>query len=59
MSLLEHCHCCIVSLRSILGGLVFQVIESLQLHECRCQLLGQPVMDFIGDELPFMVAGMQ
>ena len=59
MPLLEHGQPGIVSLRRILGLLVFQVIESLELHDRPGQLLGQPVVDFVGDELPFVVAGVQ
>ena len=59
MPLLEHGHPCIESLRRLLRVLVLQVIESLELHDRPGQLLGQPVVDFVGDELPFVVAGVQ
>ena len=35
------------------------MIESLELHDRPGQLLGQPVVDFVGDELPFVIAGVQ
>ena len=42
-----------------LGVLVLQVIESLKLHDRPGQLLGKFIMDFVSDELPFVVAGLE
>ena len=59
MALLEHRHAGVVGLRRLFGLRVLQVGEGLELHDRPGQLLGQSVVDFVGDELPFVVAGLQ
>ncbi len=59
VGLLKHCRPRVIRLCRQFGLLVFQMIEGLELHDRPGQVLGQPVMDFVGDGLPLMVAGLQ
>ena len=59
VALLEHGHPCIIRLCCLFGLRVLLVVVGLELHDRPGQLLGKPVMDVVGDQLPFVVAGLQ
>ena len=59
MGLPQHHHAGLVGLDCILGALVVELLEDLELHDCPGQLLGQAVVDVVGDELPLVVARLQ
>ena len=48
-----------VTLRSHLGILRFLLLENLEVHHCSRQLLGKPIVYFIGDQLPLFVVRLQ
>ena len=59
VALAKHRHCCMVGVGCLLWLGFLQMVEGIELHDRPGQLLGQPVMDFVGDELPFVIAGLQ
>ena len=59
MPLLEHGYARIESIRRLFGLRVLQMIVGLELHDRPGQLLSQPIVDFVGDKLPFVVAGSE
>ena len=59
MGLAEHGYAGVISFCGVLGYRLFEMIVDIELHDCPGQVLGQPIVDFVGDGLPFVVAGLQ
>ena len=59
MALPQHGHSGIVSLGRILGPCLLEMLIDIELHDRAGKVLGQAVVDFVGDQLPFVVAGLQ
>ena len=59
MPLVQHGDARIVGFCRFAGFCFFEVVEDLELHDGAGQLLGQPVMNFISYQLPFMIAGLE
>ena len=59
MALPQHGHSSIVSLCRILWLCLLEMLIDIELHDGTGKVLGQAVVDFVGDQLPFMVAGFQ
>ena len=59
MRLPHHLHARVVGGLGVLGRGTLELLVGLELHHRGGQLLGQPVVDVVGDQLPFVIAGAE
>ncbi len=59
MTLPQHGHPSIIRLGGIFGLGLLRVVVGFELHDGTGKVLSQAIMDFIGNQLSFMVAGLQ
>ena len=59
MCLTQHGYRRVQRFRRLFRHDVLLIGIGLELHDGPCQLLGQTIMDFVGNHLPFVVAGLE
>ena len=59
MGLTNKLHGSLVGFLRFVRGVLSQGIVSLKLHPRSGEILGQPVVNLVGDDLPFVVAGLE
>ena len=59
VGLAEHRDCGMQGVGGLFGPGLPQMVEGIELHQCAGQLLRQSVMDLVGDQLPFVIAGLK